>query len=140
MQNIARSILKIDNKFVFIKRENKPNCEYNIFYSFPGGHLEKGETFEQACIRETIEELGVKVKILKQYYEKEIKNLDKFEKFYIVEYVSGTLGSGKGEEFTQKDYKKYGSFEVTQIAKSDFEKYDILPLELKEKLINDKNI
>lgn len=140
MENIARAILKINGKFVFIKRENKPNCEYKIFYSFPGGHLEKGETFEQACIREIEEELGVKIKISKEYFETQINELNKFEKYYIVEYVSGVLGSGKGEEFTQRNIEKYGSYEVFQISKSDFEKYDILPTQLKEKMMNDEEI
>lgn len=32
------------------------------FYSIPGGHLENGESFEEAAIREIFEETGLKIK------------------------------------------------------------------------------
>ena len=32
------------------------------FFSIPGGHLENGETFEQAAIREVFEETGLRIK------------------------------------------------------------------------------
>jgi 8-oxo-dGTP diphosphatase len=34
-------------------------------YSFPGGHIEAGESFQEAILRETQEEAGVKIKNLK---------------------------------------------------------------------------
>ena len=34
-------------------------------YSFPGGHLEFGESFEECVIRETLEETSVKIKNIK---------------------------------------------------------------------------
>lgn len=32
--------------------------------SFPGGHIDKGETAEQAAVRECIEELGDKMQVI----------------------------------------------------------------------------
>lgn len=37
-------------------------------YSFPGGHLEHGETFEQCAVRETREETGIEIKNLRFLY------------------------------------------------------------------------
>lgn len=139
MENTARAILKINDNYIFIKRENKPNCEYDVFYSFAGGHLEKGESYEDACIREIKEELGIDIKVKKLYFEIQNIKLNKHEKFFIVEYISGKLGTGKGEEFVSRDQKKYGSYEIVKVNENELKSVNILPTELKLKLINDIN-
>lgn len=136
MKNTARAILNIDGKYVFIKRTAKPNSKYDLFYAFPGGHLDDGENFEDACIRELYEELGVNVKIKELFYEQYNEDLDKYEKFFIVEYIDGIIGTGKGEEFTNLDASKYGEYEVVMIEKERLNEYNILPLEVKKKLMD----
>ena len=49
-------------------------------YSFPKGHLEKNETIKECAIRETIEETGHDVKILKKL--KSIKYKSPEDKIY----------------------------------------------------------
>lgn len=39
----------------------KRKGSHSPFYSIPGGHLELGETFEQAAIKEVLEETGLKI-------------------------------------------------------------------------------
>ena len=39
----------------------KRKGSHSPFYSIPGGHLENGETFEEAAIKETFEETGLKI-------------------------------------------------------------------------------
>ena len=55
-------IRRSDDTIVLIKRKNPP---FKDFYAIPGGFVEYGETVEAAAIRETKEETGLDVKILK---------------------------------------------------------------------------
>ncbi len=51
-------ILLKDDKVLIGKRKNS----HAPYYSIPGGHLEIGETFEEAAIREVKEETGINIK------------------------------------------------------------------------------
>lgn len=138
MEKTARAIIKKDNKYVFMKREKVINNELIKYYTIIGGHVENGENFEDTCVREVYEELGIKVKIDSLYYEFYNTDLDKYEKFYIVKYLSGNFGSGNGEEFTNIDINKYGKYEIVYIDEDMLEDYNILPIQIKEKLMNNK--
>jgi len=39
----------------------KRKGSHSPFYSIPGGHLEMGETFEQAAVKEVLEETGINI-------------------------------------------------------------------------------
>ena len=56
-------ILK-DGKILIGKRKETATHGPNE-YSLPGGHIEADESFEQAILRETLEEAGIKIKNLK---------------------------------------------------------------------------
>lgn len=51
----------IKNKKILLIKDKKDN-----FYKFPGGTVNPGENLEKACIRETKEEIGVDIQIIKQ--------------------------------------------------------------------------
>lgn len=51
-------IQNADGKILIGKRKGS----HSPFYSIPGGHLEKGESFEEAAIKEVLEETGLKIK------------------------------------------------------------------------------
>jgi len=51
-------IQNADGKILIGKRKGS----HAPFYSIPGGHLEKGESFEEAAIKEVLEETGLKIK------------------------------------------------------------------------------
>lgn len=54
-------IITNDNKFLLVKRKNKP--VQNQWW-FPGGRIFKNETLIEAVIRKSFEETGLKVKII----------------------------------------------------------------------------
>lgn len=138
MEKTSRAIIKIDNNYIFMKREKRINDELKIFYTTIGGHVEENESFEEACIREVYEELGIDIKINELFFEFYNSDLDRYEKFYLVDYVSGKLGTGTGEEFTKDNIQKYGKYEVIYIDEKDICNYNILPSEIKYKIINEK--
>ena len=132
--NTARAIIKTGEKYIFIKRIKKIDGKNVEYYTTVGGHLEENETFEEACIREIYEELGVKCELKSLICEYENKDLNRFEKFYIAEIISGEIGTGKGEEFTNIDFEKYGSYEIVFVEKDDIKNINLLPEFLKEKI------
>ncbi|ATZ60921.2 MAG: NUDIX hydrolase [Methanosarcinales archaeon Met12] len=56
------AIILMDNNIVLIKRKNPP---FEGYYALPGGFVERGETVEQALIREIKEETGLDIRIVK---------------------------------------------------------------------------
>lgn len=67
MRKASRVIIfsKEDNESIYLIYRKKNGKEY---YVIPGGGVENGESFEQAAIRESMEETGVKLDNLKQIY------------------------------------------------------------------------
>ncbi|GAA6619697.1 NUDIX hydrolase [Scytonema sp. NUACC26] len=57
-KQVAIAILYRDNKFLMQLRDNKPNLLYPGHWAFFGGHIEPGETPEEAVQREILEEIG----------------------------------------------------------------------------------
>jgi 8-oxo-dGTP pyrophosphatase MutT (NUDIX family) len=54
---VAIAILYRDNKFLFQLRDDIPNIVYPAHWGFFGGHLDPGETPDEAVIRELQEEI-----------------------------------------------------------------------------------
>ena len=132
-------IVPMDNGFVFMHRKNvKRNKDYEEYYTFPGGHLEDGETLEEGVIREIKEEFGIDVKVIRNVYELENNKLNMKEYFFLCEYVDGKFGTGEGEEFSiNPEYKDSGEYIPENVKKEDISKIVLLPLEIKEKFLED---
>jgi 8-oxo-dGTP diphosphatase len=70
MQKIAAIILENDNgDFLLALRDNKSWIPFPNHWDLIGGHLEEGESPEEALIREYKEELGLELKNYKFYKE-----------------------------------------------------------------------
>ena len=90
------SVVIIENdKVGLIKRIR----DGSVYYVFPGGGIEKGETPEEAAKREAFEELGVEVKVNECLAKTEYNGT---QYFFLSEIINGTFGTGKGEEYTDK--------------------------------------
>ncbi len=58
---IVHTLIKIDNKYLVTKRSKKEST-YPGYWDIPGGLVEIGELPKNAVIRETKEEVGLKIK------------------------------------------------------------------------------
>ncbi|CAG0906726.1 unnamed protein product [Cyprideis torosa] len=56
-------IIEVDQKIVLIERKNAP-----LGWALPGGFVDYGESFEQAALREAMEETGLRVENLQQFH------------------------------------------------------------------------
>jgi 8-oxo-dGTP diphosphatase len=88
----AAIILLKDDKIALIERHRR-GLHY---FTFPGGHVDDGETPEQAAIRETKEELGLEVAITGMVARMNWKGKPQY--YYLVEVCGGTFGTGCGQE------------------------------------------
>jgi len=68
MKEIAAIILENDKgEFLLYLRDNKPDIPFPDYWDLIGGHVEEGETPEQALVREVKEELGIDLKEYRFY-------------------------------------------------------------------------
>jgi 8-oxo-dGTP diphosphatase len=121
-------IIKKDNKILFGKRKN---AHGDGTWSFPGGHLEFGETWEECAMRETLEETGINVSsptLIDINFQRSIiyKTSILIIGYHFAEY-SGTLIAGDDAE----DAKFFALDNLPDLA---FESHT----ELVEKFINKK--
>jgi 8-oxo-dGTP diphosphatase len=80
MQKIAQIILENDKgEFLLALRDNKSWIPFPNHWDLIGGHVEEGETPEEALIREFREELGLDLKDHQFYKEFECSEGDAYE-------------------------------------------------------------
>jgi 8-oxo-dGTP diphosphatase len=63
MKQIAAIIFENQKgELLLCKRDNSPGIPFPLHWDLPGGHVEDGETPEEALVREVREELGYELK------------------------------------------------------------------------------
>lgn len=130
----ARAIIIKDNELILIHRIKENEGKKIEYYVFPGGGLEKEETYEEAVKREVFEELGITVNPKKRLYRLEEENRD--EMFILCQYLEGQIGTGKGPEFTLFEYSDRGQYIPETISIDKLKKINILE-KIKIALIRD---
>ena len=97
---------KENDQILWLIQRPKGNPEYrgNLGWSFPKGWIDEGETVEQAALRETAEEAGIKAKIIEKlpnlkifYTNKEGQKVLKFITYFVMEWLED-LKEGFGSE------------------------------------------
>ena len=81
-----------NNKVGLIKRD----WNDSVYYVFPGGGIELGETPETAAKREAFEEVGVEVEIQKCLATVKFNGN---QYFFQAKKIGGEFGAGQGEEY-----------------------------------------
>ena len=116
------AIILQDGKLVSMYRERQGR----VYYTFPGGGAEKGESEQECVVREVYEEFGINVKPIKKVYTYE--NDRAIEHYYICEWVSGEFGTGQGEEYDLN--QPYGVYKPVMIEVLDIPNLPLMPPEL----------
>jgi 8-oxo-dGTP diphosphatase len=80
MKEIAAIILENDlGEFLLYLRDNKPSIPFPDHWDLIGGHVEEGETPEEALVREIKEELDIDIKDYTFYKRYECLTGDAYE-------------------------------------------------------------
>jgi 8-oxo-dGTP diphosphatase len=121
----AGGILIEDHKLALIERHRGKRH----YFSFPGGGVDKGETFEEAAIRELEEELGLQVKVLRKIADVTFNG--KMQYYFLVEKTAGVFGTGTGEEYGRYD-PDYGTYQPLWLPIVELPKHNVLPPQLSQ--------
>ena len=104
-----------ENNMVLVQKRVK----YWTGVTFPGGHIEKGESFTDSAVREVKEETGLDIKNPKLCGTVHWCHKDTDERYIVLLY--------KATEFSGKLVDKTDEGEVFWISKEDFVKYQLSP-------------
>lgn len=138
MRTRVAGIIPMENGFAFMHRVGVQNHPIGDYYTFPGGGQEENETLEDGTKREIKEELGIDVEVIKILYQLEDKENQKDEYFFLCKYIGGEFGTGDGPEFSgDPRYAYRGKYIPEIIQREDIEKIQLLPREVKDKLVKD---
>lgn len=132
-------IVPINDGFAFMHRVDViKRKDFQNYYTFPGGGLEKGETLEEGTIREIKEEFGINVKIIRKLYEMNSEKFDQKEYFFLCEYIDGEFGTGTGPEFSNDPkYKDSGKYIPEIVKREEVKNLLLLPQEIKDNFVKD---
>lgn len=131
-------LLENNGKYLATKMDS------NMFYCLPGGHVEIGETTDEAIEREMQEELGFPVKIKKllavaqNFYEKNGKKFHEFSYYYMVAPVSASDVNPEDYERIENDKGVMRHLEFKWLTKEDFSLQSFNPIFVKDILQSEK--
>ena len=108
--DVVAAIIIKNNKF-FIAKRNR-NKHMGLSWEFPGGKVEKGETFEVALKREIKEELNIDIdiknKLGEENYQDEKINVRLH--YFICSHINGVINLSEHEDsawVTKNEFKNY---------------------------------
>jgi 8-oxo-dGTP diphosphatase len=128
MSERAGIILLQNDKVALIER-HRAGLHY---FSFPGGHVDPGETPAQAAVRETLEELGLQVRLQKLVARFAWQG--NWQVYYLVEATGGVFGSGTGEEL-HHPLPERGTYRPIWMPVAALLRQPVLPRQLAELVV-----
>lgn len=123
---IRAGCILIENDRIALIERHRAGLHY---FTFPGGGVDKGESHEQAAIREMQEETGLSVKVLQKIADVHFNG--NLQPYFLVERVSGNFGTGTGDEFGEYD-PMHGTYRPIWMSVSEILNNNVLPRELAE--------
>ena len=105
-------IQRKDYSIILIKRKKAPFAEH---WALPGGFIEYGETAEHAAIRETKEDTGLDVEIIKLLGVYSDPKRDPRGHVIAIAFIARELGGNLG---ANDDAKAVKVFKITEIPKN----------------------
>ena len=109
MKETVGAVIEDYGKILLIKRNHDP---FKDFWGLPGGHIDSGETAEQAVIREVKEETNLDF-IPKVFTESE-ENFEEIKWHASAKFFKGVW---KGEVKISKEHTDFGWYSKDQIKK-----------------------
>lgn len=108
---VAGTLVKHDDKYLLVKENPNGKEVYNL----PAGHVDKDEQLEAAAIRETKEETGYDVRLIKQiglYHESAPQSV---KHVYLAEIIGGEAHAQEGEilEVVWRSFDEIAELEKT---------------------------
>ena len=106
---VAAIIIKNDKYFIAQRNKNK---HMGLSWEFPGGKVEKGETFEIALKREIKEELNINIAINNKFAEENYKDekINVKLHYFLCSHTSGEIYLNEHEDsawITKNEFKNY---------------------------------
>ena len=121
------AVVVIDGDRVALIERHSPRQE-GVYYLFPGGHLEEGETPADAARREAAEELGLIVHIERLLAIGAHRGNE--QHYYLASVAGGTFGTGVGEEMLPDQNHPNGTYTPVWLGREELLRHDVRPRSL----------
>lgn len=118
----AGVIIVRGGKVALIRREHASG---KVYYLFPGGGVEAGETLEQAAVREAREELGLNVRL--DGIAAVVSHNGSEQVYFFAKVESGEFGTGTGSEMSSARSSEQGSYTAVMLDARQLRDFDIRP-------------
>ena len=129
MRNRSAIILIEGNKLALIERHRSERH----YFSFPGGGIDKGESPQEAAIREAEEELGILVELKQKVAV--VVLWEKTQHYFLAEKISGEFGTGTGEEYGEYN-PQHGTYHPIWMPLEDVLTHNVLPREVADLVVH----